>query len=349
MILEGEKIYTEAPHIADDYRRRYIDGVEAFIKTQYAVSQKLRTEFLNTKELAKNPEKFRNEYKRTLGLDAIPECDKKAESVYVASDDICDIYRVAVYPVAEIPFYCLLLVPHGAKKSPLFIAQHGGGGTPELCCDIYGKNNYNHLAQRALKRGAVVLAPQLMLWSNEETETMRAHKIHHDRRGFDNALKSFGLSITALEMAGIMKGIDYASQLPYVDSDKIMMAGISYGGYFTLHTMAADARIKAGYTAAAFNDRSVYNWSDWCYKNSAVKFHDAEVAALCAPRKLYVSVGKEDKVFDYNTSVAEAQKAHAYFKAMNCEKNFCFNLWDGGHTIPDDSDAFDFIFSAIED
>lgn len=349
MIFEGENIYSEVPNVSDDYRQRYVDGVEEFIKNKYAKARKRRNDFLNIEELSKNPEKFRNEYRQMLGIDAIPECNKKAESVFVASDDICDIHRITVYPVAEIPFYCLLLVPHKTWNAPLFIAQHGGGGTPELCCDIYGKNNYNHLAQRALRRGAVVLAPQLMLWSNEETETMREHKIHHDRRGFDNALKCFGLSITGLEIAGIMKGIDYACGLPCVDGEKIVMAGISYGGYFTLHTMAADTRIKAGYDAAAFNDRSVYNWSDWCYKNSAVKFHDAEVAALCAPRKLYLSVGKDDKVFDFNYAIAEGKRAKTYFKALDCEENICFDLWDGGHTIPDYDDAYDFLFSAIKD
>ena len=349
MIFDGKNVYNEAPGVADDYRKRYVDGVAEFIKNQYAASKQKRNDFLNISELSKAPEKFRNEYRRMLGIDTVPQCGKKAESIYVASDDLCDIFRVTVYPVDEIPFYCLLLVPHKAKNAPLFIAQHGGGGTPELCCDIYGKNNYNHLAQRALRRGAVVLAPQLMLWSDVETETMRCHKIPHDRRGFDNALKCFGFSITGLEIAGIIKGIDYACGLPCVDREKIVMAGISYGGYFTLYTMAADTRIKAGYDAAAFNDRTVYNWSDWCYKNSAIKFNDAEVAALCAPRKLYVSVGRQDGVFDYNYAIAEGERAKEYFKALGCEENFCFDLWDGGHTIPDNDKPFDFIFSAIDD
>ena len=349
MNFDGEKFYSEEPNISDDYRKCYIDGVNDFIKRQYDKAEKQRNDFLNANELANNMDKFRNEYKQMLGFDKIPKSNKEAKSAFVASDDICDIYRLTVYPVEEVPFYCLLLVPHNASDAPLFIAQHGGGGTPELCCDIYGKNNYNHLARRALKRGAVVLAPQLMLWSSKESETMRAHKIPHDRRAFDNVFKSFGFSMTALEIAGIMKGIDYACGLPYVDSDKIIMAGISYGGYFTLYTMAADTRIKAGYVAAAFNDRSVYNWSDWCYKNSAMKFHDAEVAALCIPRKLCITVGQQDKIFDYKSAVREVEKARNYFKALGCEQKFLFDLWDGGHTIPDNDDAYEFIFSITKE
>lgn len=348
MIYNGKRIYEEAPHIADSYRKGYVEGVKNFITAQTKAATDKRRAFFDIKDYAQNPEKYRTEYKKMIGLTAIPHCDKKAESVFVASDDICDIYRITVYPASEIPFYCLLMVPHGANNAPLFIAQHGGGGTPELCCDIYGKNNYNHLALRALERGAVVLAPQLMLWSNNETDTMRAHPIPHDRRVFDNDLKRFGMSITALEIAGIMKGIDYATTLEFVDKEKVLMAGISYGGFFTLNTMACDTRIKAGFSAAAFNDKNKYNWSDWCYKNSALKFHDAEIAALCAPRKLYISVGKADNVFEYTSAIEEIKIAEQYFKELGATNNLCFNLWEGGHTIPDGNQAYDFLFSAIE-
>jgi len=130
-----------------------------------------------------------------------------------------------------------------------------------------------------------------------------------------------------------------------VCSDKISMLGLSYGGYFTLHTMAADTRIKAGYTAACFNDRNVYDWSDFSYPSCGIKFHDAEVAALCAPRKLYIQIGKTDEVFDYKTGVSEFERVIDYYKAFKSEDNIKFSLWEGGHTFSDDDDGFDFILT----
>ena len=168
-----------------------------------------------------------------------------------------------------------------------------------------------------------------------------------DRAFIDNALKRFGMSITALEIKGIMNAIDYLVTLPYVDAEKIGMTGLSYGGYFTLHTMAAEVRIKAGFSNACFNDRNVYPWCDWSYPNSGNTFHDAEIAALCAPRKLYVAVGKEDQVFDYKNALPEAERAKEYFKACGCPDNFAFQVWNGGHTVPDDECGFDFLFSAF--
>ena len=126
------------------------------------------------------------------------------------------------------------------------------------------------------------------------------------------------------------------------------MTGISYGGYFTIYTMAADTRIKAGYSNAVFNDRSNIAFADWRYNNSINTFHDAEVAALCAPRKLYVAVGKEDKVFDYKPSINEAARVQKYFDAFGCSENFVYDLWDGGHTMSSCDDGIDFLLGALK-
>ena len=62
------------------------------------------------------------------------------------------------------------------------------------------------------------------------------------------------------------------------------MMGLSYGGYFSLMTAAADKRIKSIYAAGFFNDRSKICFDDWKYNDSLNTFCDAEIAALCAPR-----------------------------------------------------------------
>jgi hypothetical protein len=108
--------------------------------------------------------------------------------------------------------------------------------------------------------------------------------------------------------------------------------------------MAADTRIKAGYDAGFFNARDIYDWADWSYKGSAQRFQDAEVAALCAPRKLYLQVGTQDPVFDYHSAVTEAERIGDYFAAFGAAEHFRFNVWEGGHTISDHNEGMDFIF-----
>ncbi|MBR3761951.1 MAG: hypothetical protein IKK59_04345 [Lachnospiraceae bacterium] len=345
----GKRIWDEEPAVADDYRARYAEGIAEYIKKMNTECKALRRTYMSPEELVKNQEFYREKYKEMLGLKFFSEkVSKPVEMTYVGSDEICKIYRLSVYITDEIPFYAMLLVPHGVKAPmPLVIAQHGGGGTPELCSDMNGQNNYNHMVQRAMARGAAILAPQLMLWSMTEIATMRAHAVPHNRQKVDVDMKRFGSSITALEISGIMKSLDYVCGMEEIDADRVAMIGLSYGGYFTLHTMAADTRIKAGYCAGVFNDRDVYDWADWSYKGSALSFQDAEVAALCAPRKLYVQVGMEDQVFDYHSAITEAERVGDYFKAFGKADHFQFNVWEGGHTIGDDDKGYDFLFSEL--
>jgi len=342
----GKNIWEEDPAAADNYRAGYAEGILKYIQRMDAECKDIRRKSMPPEDLVANQDFYREKYKKMLGLNLFSEnVSESVEMKYVGADEVCRIYRLKVYTTKEIPFYSMLMLPlHIEESVPLVIAQHGGGGTPELCSDMNGKNNYNHMVQRVLNRGCAVLAPQLLLWSMTEIATQRAHAIPHDRKNVDVNMKRFGSSITALEISGIMKTLDYVCNMKEIQTEKISMIGLSYGGYFTLHTMAADTRIKAGYCAGAFNDRDVYDWADWSYKGSALQFQDAEVAALCAPRKLYVQVGIEDPVFDYHSAVIEAERVKDYFEEFGVPEHFKFDVWEGGHTISDHDEGYEFIF-----
>lgn len=342
-------MYKDIINDGDVHRLNYRDGISAYIKRLSDESYGVRENFMPTENFSDKIEEYREKYIEMLGINNIVSDNNPPPSLTrVGEDEDAVIYRTIVYITPEIPLYGLLFVPHATKQLPLIIAQHGGGGTPELCSDMNGTNNYNHMVRRVLKRGAVVFAPQLLLWNfSDPLPTQPSHAIPYKRADIDKDLKRFGMSITALEIKGIMNAITYLSELSFVDSDKIGMLGLSYGGYFTLYTMAADKRIKSGFSNACFNDRNVYPWCDWSYQNSANTFHDAEVAALCAPRKLYITVGKSDKVFNYEGSIPEAERVRKYFHATGCPENFVFYLWDGGHTLPNNDEGIDFMFSAF--
>jgi len=334
----------------DRYRKKYVEGLTSFVKRKNHEGYQNREAFMPPETFADNIELYRKQYIEMLGINQFEsETHPEPEMSLIGEDADCQIYRVVVYISEEIPFNGLLMIPHGVAKAPLVIAQHGGGGTPELCSDMNGKNNYNRMVRRLLEKGMIVFAPQLLLWNYEEiVDTRPLHHIIYDRRGIDNELKRFGTSITALEIKGIMESITFLSGLDCVEEENIGMVGISYGGYFTLHTMAADVRIKAGYSNACFNDRNQYSWSDWCYKNSGNLFQDAEVAALCAPRKLYVAVGIEDVVFDYKTAIPEGKRVEKYYSAFSCADHFRFDVWQGGHTVISSDEGFEFMFSAFK-
>lgn len=351
MDFQGKQLWKDTPAAGDPYRAAYIEGINGFIQRMNRDCKKVRRDWMLPEELVENLETYRQKYRDMLGLSLFAgKSTKIAQQELVGEDEVSKIYRLTVWLTEEIPFYALLIIPHKvAEPMPLVIAQHGGGGTPELCCDYLGENNYNHMMQRALCRGAAILAPQIAVWAKEESETMRAHLIAYDRLEMDVAMKRFGSSLTALEISGILKALDYVSALPQINPNKVGMLGLSYGGYFTLNTMAADTRIKVGYCAGVFNDRDVYSLTGWCYKGSAKMFQDAEVAALCAPRKLFVQVGKEDEVFSYKSALLEVERVYDYYRAFGKPGNFVFSLWEGGHTVSDSDCGFDFLFDALNE
>ncbi len=343
-------IYQEPTAVGDAYRQRYADGIARFIAQRNAACKELRRTQFSPEELVQNAEEYRAQLKKMLGMELFASDGRSVKKEYVGEDALASIWRLTVTVMGSIPFYALLIIPHnGNTRTPLVIAQHGGGGTPELCSDFYGRNNYNGMVRRLLTRGCAVLAPQLLLWAQVECETQRAHAIPYSRRDVDKDLKRFGASVTALEISCIQRALDYLLEEEGFDASRVGMMGISYGGYFTLHTMAIDTRIRSGYCAAVFNDRDRFCFSDWSYTGSANAFGDAEVAALCAPRHLFVQVGKADSVFDYHSAVEEAERVPDYFRALDASDHFRFSVWEGGHTISDDDEGFGFFLTPLFD
>ena len=342
-----KRIWSDEPSVADPYRQAYLDGIKKYIENKTRAARDERRAFMPPEALVREPERYRDEYLKMLGVKRFNGAPT-VERELVGEDGYSYIYRLKIYLYPELPFYVMLLLPkERAGKAPLVVFQHGGGGTPELASDFYGKNNYNHGVRRVVERGAAVLLPQLLIWARSGSETARAHPIDFNRTDLDKELKRIGTSITGLEVSCIIRSIDYAVTLDEIDPERIAMTGLSYGGYFTLHTMAADTRIKAGYTAGAFNDRDAYPRYDWTYFDSTNRFHDAEVAALCAPRRLAIQVGMADPVLDYRTAIPEMERVKDYFSAYGKGENLKLSVWEGGHTFSDSDECFDFLFEEL--
>lgn len=350
MQYKGKNCYTEEVEKSFPYKKMYLDSIYGLIQKESDKATEKRNEYI--KKLSEDKEAYRAEYMKMIG---VPKADGLSEipnvkKEYVATDDMCEIYRLSVETMPGFRFYGLLMIPNGAKdNTPLVIAQHGGGGTPEYCCDMYGKNNYTNFSKRALEKGFVVFAPQLLSWSFDidTNEIFPKFNLEFDRTKIDRELKRFGLSITGVEVFSIMRCIDYLQTLEVIDKSRIGMMGLSYGGFYSLHTAAADERIISIYDAASFNDRRHVFLDDWVWQNDLCRFNEAEIAGLCSPRNLVIDVGKEDSVFDYRYSIDEAERARQYYENENASDKFTYNLWDGEHRFDIAGGSMDKFFEAL--
>ncbi len=334
------KQYTEDISVSEPVRRRYVEGIDALVERMRAEADRRREAYVTPEKMAHAREVYRNEYRRLLGLDILCEVfgagAPRYESTFVGEDDLCRIERLVLTIEGDICFTGLLLTPHKRKaKAPAVIMSHGGGGSPELCCDLIGHNNYSGIVRKLLSRGCVVFAHQLLQWNLAaklcEVSKIPMYTTHYDRAKTDVELKHCGVGITSFEIYAITRAIDLLLAREDIDAERCGMLGLSYGGFYTLYTMAHETRIKVGWSAACFNDRMKYAWNDMVWSNSAARFLDPEVAGLCAPRRLICDVGRTDTVFTYDTAEKLFPHTQVYFDAAGVSKQLTLNLWEGEH------------------
>jgi dienelactone hydrolase len=255
---------------------------------------------------------------------------------FVAEDDLGRISRVWVRVLPELEAYGLLFVPRGPGPHPLVISQHGGGGTPELCSNFFGSANYNDMSRRALRRGAAVFAPQLPMWQEQFGPKP-------ERDMFDRQLRQVGGSIAALDVFQIACCLDALGGRADIDSGRIGMMGLSWGGFYTLVAAAVDTRIRAALTSCFFNDRETYDLGPAVWFDSAGAFMDAEIAALVAPRALCIEVGQRDDMFAVDRARAEAEPVRAVYERLGLGERFRYHEHAGTHEFDLEDGGLEFL------
>lgn len=272
-------------------KQNYIDGIERLIAKKQRDAEAIRDAY--AQEIMNEPERYRRDLCSLLGWPLTEERDTTPPEVKMeklGEEPTHEIFRAQVEILEGLSMSGLFFKAKSDGKKPLVIVQHGGLGTPELIAGLYGTTgNYNDMLKRVIQHGVHAFAPQLLLWANE-------YEVAHDRTAIDARLKHLGGSVTALEVYGITRILDYFEGQPFVST--LGMVGMSYGGFFTLLASAIDPRIQAALSCAYFNSRDRYVFPDWTWQGAAEKFDDAEVACLTYPRKLYIRVAESDPLFD---------------------------------------------------
>ena len=231
-------------------------------------------------------------------------------------------------------FYGILYRPNVLReKNALVFALHGGGGSSEIVGGLFlGSANYNRMAERVLKPGTLVFAPQMLLWNTD------TYGSPYNREIINRRLVQLGGSITALELYCLTRCVDHFAAQKEVDASRIGVVGLSYGGMYALHLGALDPGFKSVYSSCWFSDRAKHNWHDWVYKNQEREMFDAEIASLVLPRRLFIEVALRDEVFP--ASDAEAEKARLFGFAEKCgfAGSLRYKEFDGTHELDTNSD-----------
>ena len=284
--------HREDASVTRKYKQNYIEGIDKLIVSRQRDLAELRKDYI--KEILLTPEKYREDFKKMLGWPLVNHYDDRLPLVRaekVAREDGYTIYRMSFQILDDLEMSGLYFEMDEEKK-PLVLVQHGGLGTPELISAFYNGDtaNYNSILERVIAHKVHAFAPQLLLWNKEKFE------VQFERNSIDSRLKRVGSSITAVEIYGLMRILDYFESKDNVSN--FGMVGLSYGGFYTLFLSAIDQRIRSAISCSFFNSRDQVPWSDWTWFDSAGKFDDAEIACLVYPRKLCIEIGTNDPLFN---------------------------------------------------
>ncbi len=301
--------YFEERNHARSFKEAYVQDIRKLISDAFSHKEEVRTHYISG--IAKDSEAYRRAFRDMLGwplnCPQIMAVKPSLTRELLQETSTQSLYRVTITVLGCIRFTGLLFLHRDEMQHPFLISQHGGLGSPEICSGLFrdGTGNYNDMTQRIFRQGANVFAPQLLLWSNDyETNGFR----RENRNEIDAQLKQLGGSITALEIACLIKSLDAFCEAGIAQEEHLGMIGLSYGGFYTLFTAAAEPRIKAALSCSFFNQRSRYSWIDWTWTGSALRFFDAEAALLVYPRYLCIAVGDKDELFDVTCAKQELQR-----------------------------------------
>ena len=338
--------YCEEIEKDTKFRGDYVDGVLSFLEEKRAQMSSIRTKSFTPESYKGNEELYRNAFREMLGFPLLEERKETyiKEKIFVASDKNVNIYRMTLL-IKNIPFYGIYFEQIEKKETtPFVLALHGALGTPELISGIYqDSSNYNHIVRRMTERGASVFVPQLLLWNVDIYGN-----VHIPRQEIDGKARQLGGSMTAIELYCLQASLDYFMEKEKVNSNRLGVVGLSYGGMYALHLAALDTRLKACYSCSWFSDGFEYAWAEWSYKDAQTIASSVETAALVVPRCLVIAMGDKDSLFDYRKTVQNCQFVEKFYEAYGCNDCFKYVIFDGGHEFNKSDKELEFFFNALK-
>lgn len=323
-------------------RTDFVAQTDAFLRKSYKEAEARRMAYT----LSVRKGKRRKELRRQLGFPLYPSPAKnvlRAEKKELCKTESFTAYYLKIEFIKDVWLPGVLLEPAVMKeKNALIIAQHGGLGTPEMITNLIAPTNYHTFAKDCVRDGVMVFAPQLFYWD-------KAWGSPYDGTHIDVALRQLGGSKTAFCIYGITRAIDWFLEEGNVDENKIAMIGLSYGGMYTLLTTAVDTRIRTAVSSCYFNDREIYAWDDWSYKNQANTFFDPEILTLVSPRRILIEVGEKDNLFAVENLPVQEEKMAYYRRELHLPDFYRFHICkEGGHAFGTDGENIRFLFENLE-
>lgn len=253
------------------------------------------------------------------------------EKKYRGYEVVLDVYR-------DIFAYGILLVPKGINKGqprPVVVCQHGLEGRPQDLANAHREDPaYHRYACQLADLGYIVFAPQNPYIGQDKFRRLQR---------LANPLK---LSLFSFITRQHQRILQWLSDLPYVDSQRIAFYGLSYGGKTAMRVPALLEAYCLSICSADYNE--------WIWKNASARhaysylltgeyempefdlgntFNYAEMSWLICPRPFMVERGHHDGVAPDQWVAYEYARTYRRYVELDLAEKSELEFFDGPHTI----------------
>jgi dienelactone hydrolase len=247
-------------------------------------------------------------------------------------------------PGSAVPAW--VLIPDGAparRPGVLCLHGHGRGKDAIVGLDAEGRQReapgeyQADFAVQVAQRGMVALVPE-QLGFGERRDPGATSPEQYTCTQASMAAFLLGKTMAGLRTRDALRGLDYLRGRPDVDGRRLGCIGISGGGTITLYLAALDERVKAAVISGYLNTyrASIFSLSHCAdnYVPGILRYAEmADVAALIAPRPLYLQNGTRDHIFPIEATREAAQRLRMVYAATGVPDNFTLEAFDGGHEM----------------
>lgn len=240
--------------------------------------------------------------------------------------------------------FAYLLQPkttNGKRPALLCLHGHGYGVDALIGLDEKGKprttpDYHNNFALEAVKRGYVVMAPEILGFGRRREGEFEAGSHASSCQTLSGAALMLGETMAGWRVFDAMRSLDVLQNQPDVDAKRIGTIGISGGGLNALFLAALDKRIKATVVSGYLNTwqacvMGVPHCIDNFIPGLAREARMSDIAGLIAPRALWCENGSRDNIFPVAAFQTALDETRDIYKVFGAPKNVGGEVFEGEH------------------
>ena len=282
-------------------------------------------------------ERLTSRLSSVIGLDQLKKGELNLRVIGSEELDGYDQQTITFQTQKGLQAYGYLLVPDeivGTVPAVVCVPGHGDG--VDAIVGLAPMDYQNQFAIQCVKAGFVTLAIEQISFGHRKTQSDRSFGSSCVRDSM--AALMLGESMIAWRCFDAMCAYDVLAQHPMVDSERIAIMGISGGGLTAFWTACLDQRFAAAVVSGYFNTfqdsiLAVEHCPDNFAFNLSCIVEMPDMAALMAPRNLFVESGTLDTIFPQESFNQACETARQIYDEAGSGTAFSSHLFEDDHVF----------------